>query len=365
MKKYEELMKRCISLAKKAKGQVSPNPLVGAVVFDDDFNIISEGYHQRYGCCHAEVNAVNSANCDLKGKSIIVNLEPCSHYGKNPPCADLIIKKGFKKVVIGMVDPNPLVAGKGILKLQEAGIEVITGILEGECKKLNEVFIKNHLEKKPFITIKTATTLDGKIATSTGSSKWITCEKSRQYVQKLRNDYHAILTSSSTVIKDNPSLNCRLKNGKNPVRIILDTNLKTSPESNVYKNDATRVIIAVKNDIENIKIKKFPENIEFIKCNLKDGHIDLEELFNKLYEEKITSILVEAGSMLTSAIIKENLADKLVQFIAPKITGDSFAISFVSGFKIENINDSIGLVGLSTKKLGTDIMTESYFPKNI
>lgn len=364
MKQYEKLMKKCIALAKRGNGKVSPNPMVGAIIFDNDFNVISTGYHQKYGEAHAEVNAIKNTNINLKGKSIIVTLEPCSHHGKTPPCADLIIEKGFKKVVIGMVDPNPLVAGKGILKLQEAGIEVITGILEDECKSLNEVFIKNHVEKKPFITIKTATTLDGKIATSTGSSKWITGEKSRNYVQKLRNDYDAILTGSRTIIEDNPNLNCRLKNGKNPIRIILDTNLKTNPKSNPYKNDGTKIIIAIKKNIEVSKIKKFPKYIEFIECNLKDSHIGLNELINKLYEKRITSILVEAGGTLNSAFIKEELADKLIQFIAPKIIGDKNAISFVENINIKDINKSIKLKTSKIKTFDDDIMIESYFEKS-
>lgn len=364
MKQYEKLMKKCITLAKKGKGKVSPNPMVGAIIFDDSFNVISTGYHQKYGEAHAEVNAVKNAKTDLKGKSIIVNLEPCSHHGKTPPCADLIIKNKFKKVIVGMVDPNPLVAGQGILKLQEAGIEVITGVLEDECKKLNEVFIKNHTEKKPFITIKTATTLDGKIATSTGSSKWITDEKSRNYVQKLRNDYDAILTGSGTIIKDNPSLNCRLKSGKNPIRIILDTNLKADPKSNVYKNDETKVIVATKKDIEESKIQKFPKNVEFVKCSLKNNHIDLNELLTKLFKMSITSIMVEAGSTLNSSFIKEGLADKLIQFLAPKIIGDKDAINFVENFNVKDINDSIKLKTSTTKTFDGDIMIESYFEKN-
>ena len=253
-KQYEKLMRRCISLAKKGEGKVSPNPLVGCVIFDDNFNILSEGYHEKYVQNHAERNAILNAKSNLKGKSLIVNLEPCSHYGKTPPCADLIIEKGIKKVIIGMIDPNPIVSGNGIKKLQKAGIEVVTGVLEKECRILNEVFIKNQIKKSPFVVIKTATTLDGKIATQTGNSKWITDESSRLEVQKLRNKYDAILTSSATVIEDNPKLTCRLKNGRNPVRIILDTNLSTDENSNVYNNDGTKVYIITSENISDIKI---------------------------------------------------------------------------------------------------------------
>ena len=247
IKIYEKYMKRCIKLAQKAAGNTSPNPMVGAIILDKNLNFVSEGYHKKYGEAHAEVNAINNAlkkGIDLSGGTIIVTLEPCSHYGKTPPCADLIIKSGIKTVVVGCLDPNPKVSGNGIKKCKDANLNVITNVLQKECEELNEIFFKNQTKKRPFITIKTATTLDGKIATKTGSSKWITGEKARKKVQKLRHQYDAILTSSSTIITDNPSLTCRLKNGKNPIRIILDTNLKTSPNSKVYTNDGTKVYIA-------------------------------------------------------------------------------------------------------------------------
>ena len=352
---YKRLMRRCIKLAKKGEGRVSPNPLVGAVIFDDDFNIISEGYHQKYGENHAERNAILKTNLDLKGKSIIVNLEPCSHYGKTPPCADLIIEKGIKKVIIGMLDPNPIVCGNGVKKLKEAGIEVIVGILERECRELNKFFLKDFLEKKPYITIKTATTLDGKIATKTGSSKWITDEASRLEVQKLRNRYDAILTSSKTVIKDNPSLTCRIKNGRNPVRIILDTNLTTPVDSKVYIDNA-KIIVVTGENISDEKIKKYSENIKFIKCKLKNGHIDLNIAVKLIYQEGIKSILVESGSILNKAFVEENLADNLIQFIAPKILGDKEGVSFIEGFERFKISECNNLNITSTKRLKNDIM---------
>lgn len=364
MKKiYEKLMKKCISLAKKSKGRTSPNPLVGAIIFDDDFRIISKGRHEYYGGNHAERNAVLSAKEDLKGKSIIVNLEPCSHFGKTPPCADLLIEKGFKRVIFGMVDPNPVVAGNGKRKLENAGINVIEGILENECKELNKIFIKNHTKKLPYITIKTAVTLDGKIATSTGNSKWITDEVSRKEVQKLRNEYDAILTSSQTVIKDNPSLTCRIKNGRNPIRIIIDTNLTTPSDSKVYNNDGTRVLIITSKNANDNKIKNYPQNVEFIKCSLKDNHIDLREAVKKLFELRIMSILTECGGTLNTAFIKENLADELIQFIAPKILGDKTGINFAEGFNRKEISMCNNLNILSTKRLKNDIMIIAKFTK--
>ncbi|MBQ8886317.1 MAG: bifunctional diaminohydroxyphosphoribosylaminopyrimidine deaminase/5-amino-6-(5-phosphoribosylamino)uracil reductase RibD [Candidatus Gastranaerophilales bacterium] len=360
---YKELMRKCIELAKKSEGHTSPNPLVGAIIFDDDFNIISQGRHEKYGENHAERNAILSYNGDLKGKNIIVNLEPCSHYGKTPPCADLIIEKGIKRVVLGNVDPNPKVAGGGIKKLKDAGIEVITGVLKDECYELNEVFMINQIHKRSFVAIKTATTLDGKIATKTGSSKWITDEVSRLEVQKLRNKYDAILTSSETVIKDNPSMTCRMDNGRNPIRIVLDTNLKTYNDSKIYDDDGTRVIVIVSEYIEECKLKEYKQNIEFIKCPLKNGHIDIKKALEKLYENGIMSVLIEAGGTLNNAFIQENLVDKLYQFVAPKILADNTGINFVQGCDRSDINDCNNLTITSTKLLKNDIMIVGKFQR--
>lgn len=210
---YENYMKKCIALAKNGEGLTSPNPLVGCIVLDKNNNEISTGYHHKYGENHAERDALLKLhNGEEKDGTLVVNLEPCSHYGKTPPCADLIIERGLKKVIIGMQDVNPIVAGNGIRKLQKAGIEVVSGVLENECKALNEIFIKNMTLNKTFIAIKTATTLDGKTATQSGSSKWITSKLAREEVKKIRNRYDAIMTSSTTILADNPTMLHRKKN---------------------------------------------------------------------------------------------------------------------------------------------------------
>lgn len=357
LKKY---MKKALSLAKRGEGQVSPNPLVGAVVLDKNGNLAGIGWHKKYGEAHAEPNAIKNAEengFNIEGGTIIVSLEPCSHYGKTPPCADLIIQKGFKKAVIGCVDPNPKVSGKGLNRLQKAGIEVIQNVMENECKKINEIFIKNQTTQLPFIAIKTATTTDGKIATKTGSSKWITSEKSRKYVQKLRNKYDAILTGSRTVICDNPSLTCRMKKGRNPVRIIIDSNAITPPESKVFHNDGTKVILAVS---QNADTSKYSKHIEIVKCpiNKTTGKIDLNFLVKKLFEKGIYSILVEAGGTLNGAFIQEALCDKIYQFIAPKIAGDSKAKGFVENFDIKNINECVNLITENIRKFNPDLLIE-------
>ena len=335
---YELLMKRCIELAKLGQGKVSPNPMVGCVVLDAQGNIISEGYHEQYGENHAERNALlNLMNSDKKPHTLVVNLEPCSHFGKTPPCADLIIEKGIKRVVTGMRDVNPIVAGNGITKLKNAGIEVIENILEDECRELNEVFIKNMTEHKTFVAIKTATTIDGKIAAYTGSSKWITSDNARNHVKQIRNMYDAILTSSSTVIADNPTMEHKYK-------IVLDRELKTDFENaNIYKSGTIYVFYdeninpdKPKSILRQIETKK---NINLLPCQVNDNKIDLNHVLNKIYELGIMSILVEAGGHLNGSFL--NYTDKIYQFIAPKILGDNSGLSCFNYRSVTSINDSV------------------------
>ncbi|MCQ2788922.1 MAG: bifunctional diaminohydroxyphosphoribosylaminopyrimidine deaminase/5-amino-6-(5-phosphoribosylamino)uracil reductase RibD [bacterium] len=335
-------MKMCLKLAKKADGKTSPNPLVGCVVLDKTGKIIAKGYHKKCGEYHAERNALLSIDKQkAKGGTLIVNLEPCSHYGKTPPCADLIVEYKLAKVVYGLKDPNPKVAGKGLKILKDAGIEVIGPVLENECKNLNEVFLKNIEQNKCFVALKTATTLDGKIATENGDSKWITSDAAREEVQKIRNRYDAILTSSSTVIKDNPSMTCRMKNGKNPVRVVIDTNLKTDINSKIYTNDRTKIYLAISDKVKDSDLKGIPTHIEIIKCPIyNNSGIDLEYLLSALYKKGINSVLVEAGGKLNGSFLKLGLVDKIYQFIAPKVLGDKTGINAFEGLDTKKINNS-------------------------
>lgn len=334
-------MEKCIELAKKAEGLTSPNPLVGCVITDEFDNVIATGYHHKYGENHAERDALLKINKG-EGDTLYVNLEPCSHLGKTPPCTDIIIEKGIKHVVIGMLDPNPAVSG--IKKLKEAGIDVTTGVLEDECKKLNEVFIKNMTQKKTFVAIKTAATLDGKTATSTGSSKWITSEKARAEVKIIRNRYDAIMTSSSTIIADNPQMFHRKK-------IILDRELKTNPESQIYKQGEIYLF--------NEKKDGQSGNINFIKTPVKDGKISLEFVFEKLYKLGIMSVLVESGGKLSGRTLK--YADKIYHFIAPKITGDNSSKSCFDFQKITDISQCLNFRIDGIQTFNPDILL-TYYP---
>ena len=344
---YENYMKKCIELAKNGEGQTSPNPMVGCVVLDKNENEISTGYHHKYGDNHAERDALLKLhNGEEKGGTLIVNLEPCSHHGKTPPCADLIIERGLKKVVIGMQDVNPIVAGNGINKLQKAGIEVISGIMEKECKKLNEIFIKNMTQNKCFIAIKTATTLDGKIATSNGSSKWITSSAAREKVKEIRNCYDAIMTTSSTILADNPTMLHRKK-------IILDRRLKTNLEAPIYKNGEIYLF--------NETLDMFEGGINFIKTPVKANKLDLEFVFERAYELGIKSILIESGGILNGSALK--YADKIYHFIAPKITGDNSSLSCFNFQKINDINNSLNFEIKSIEHFEPDILL-TYYPIN-
>ena len=344
---YENYMKKCIELAKNGEGQTSPNPMVGCVVLDKNENEISTGYHHKYGDNHAERDALLKLhNGEEKDGTLIVNLEPCSHHGKTPPCADLIIERGLKKVVIGMQDVNPIVAGNGINKLQKAGIEVISGIMEEECKKLNEIFIKNMTQNKCFIAIKTATTLDGKIATSNGSSKWITSSAAREKVKEIRNCYDAIMTTSSTILADNPTMLHRKK-------IILDRRLKTNLEAPIYKNGEIYLF--------NETLDMFEGGVNFIKTPVKANKLDLEFVFERAYELGIKSILIESGGILNGSALK--YADKIYHFIAPKITGDNSSLSCFNFQKINDINNSLNFEIESIEHFEPDILL-TYYPIN-
>lgn len=340
---YDYYMKKCIELAKLGEGNVSPNPLVGCIVLDSNGTVISDGYHHFCGGNHAERDALLKLSPEkaING-TLFVNLEPCSHYGKTPPCADLIIERGIKRVVIGMQDVNPIVAGNGIAKLKANGVEVVEHVLEDECKSLNEIFIKNMTQQKTFVAIKTATTLDGKIATSTGSSKWITSSSAREEVQIIRKRHDAILTSSSTILADNPTMEHKIK-------IILDRNLKTDfINSKIYQNGKIFVFHS-----ENIKPPTV-KNIEFVATPVIDNKLDIDFILNKIYKLGIMSVLVEAGGKINGAFL--DYTDKIYQFIAPKIVGDNTAMSCFNYRKVENISDSKNFLIKEVQSFSPDIL---------
>ncbi|WP_282804528.1 bifunctional diaminohydroxyphosphoribosylaminopyrimidine deaminase/5-amino-6-(5-phosphoribosylamino)uracil reductase RibD [Clostridium tetani] len=357
----EIYMKRAIGLAHFGEGHVNPNPLVGAIIVKDG-KVIGEGYHKKFGEAHAEIEAFKSCKEDPKGGILYVNLEPCSHYGKTPPCVESIIKKGIKKVVIGMKDPNPLVAGKGIEILKKSGIEVEVGILEDECRKSNEIFIKYITQKKPFCILKWASTLDGKICSSIGDSKWITGEDSREYVHLIRNKVSSIMVGVNTIIKDNPSLTTRLEDikGVNPIRIIVDSKGRTPLDARIFKEEGDTFIVTTY-QIQEKKIKDLEKvGAKIIITREKDGRVDLKYLVNYLTEINIDSILLEGGGTLNYSALKEGIVDKVLMFIAPKILGGENSKTPVEGEGIKYVKDCIKLKDLSIKNFKEDILIEGF-----
>jgi diaminohydroxyphosphoribosylaminopyrimidine deaminase/5-amino-6-(5-phosphoribosylamino)uracil reductase len=314
-------MDECAQIALSAKGKVKINPVVGAIIVKDN-RIISRGYHKGYGLKHAEIDAIDNAKESVAGADLYVTLEPCSHYGKTPPCTDTIIKSGIKRVFIGVIDPNPLIAGNGMKILEKNGIEVFLGYNEKICASIIEDFTKGILEKKPYYSLKIAQTLDGKIATETGDSKWITSKTSRSYVHYLRSISDGILIGVNTVLKDDPSLNIRFFSAEQePYKIILDSDLKIPLSSTLVRKFPDKLIIFTENK-ENRKISLYEERgIKIIKVNKKDSLLDLEEISSKLFELNVLNVFVEGGSKIFSSFINKNFADKVYTFIAPKFIG--------------------------------------------
>ncbi len=356
-------MAKVIELAKLGWGKTKPNPLVGAVIVKDN-KIIAEGYHREYGSHHAEVDALKKIDFQAEGATIYVNLEPCSHYGKTPPCVDSIIKSKITKVIIGMKDPNPIVAGRGINILKENGIEVVTGIMEEESKKLNEIFIKYITTKRPFVILKTAMTLDGKIATSIGDSKWITNEASREYVHHIRDRVAGIMVGVSTVIKDNPTLNTRIPNKivSQPTRIIVDSNCRVPLNSNVIltaKEQPTLIATSDKSSLENRK-RLEDAGVDVMILPQKEGRVDLQHLMEQLGKKQIDSVLLEGGGTLNFSALEEGIVDKVLSFIAPKIIGGKEAITPVEGKGREKVSDAFQLQDVTYRSFQQDLLIEGY-----
>jgi len=357
-----KIMLHTLRLAKKGRGFTAPNPMVGATIVKDG-KIIGEGWHEVFGGPHAEINAIRKARESVKDATLYVSLEPCSYHGKTPACSLEIIKQGFKKVFVATPDPNPLVAGRGVEMLRHAGIEVETGLLETEARQLNERFFKFIQTQIPFTAVKTAASLDGKIATSTGDSKWITNELSRKFVHQLRNDYMAVMVGINTVLKDKPLLTCRIgqKKMKQPIRIIVDSQLKTPENAPVLDTRVAPTWIATtaRSDKQKRAFLK-QKGIELILCPERDGHVDMVFLMAEIGKRGIDSVLVEGGGTLNFSLFQQQLADKVYAFIAPKIIGGKEAITSVEGAGFAQIAQAPELKRISYKRFGNDVLIEAY-----
>lgn len=350
-------MKRAIELAKKGKGFVAPNPAVGAVILKDG-KLIGEGYHMQYGQAHAEINAIKSVKSSCKDATIYVTLEPCSHYGKTPPCVDAIIKEGFKRVVIGMIDPNPKVAGKSISKLRAHGIDVDEGVCQEECEALNPAFIKAMTKKAPYIVLKTGMSLDGKIATKYGESQWITSEPSRAYVHELRHELDGIMVGINTVLVDDPMLTARREErSAHPIRIIVDSKARLPLDSKIAMTaHEVSTIVATTEEAPLAKVNDLEKmGVRVIKTPSKDNHVDLPYLMSELYQLNIHSILLEGGGQLNDSAVQSGIVDEIISFIAPIIIGGKEALSPVSGVGVETLAQAMRLEGIKITQYGDDI----------
>ena len=359
----QKYMQEALSLARKAKGFTSPNPCVGAVVVKNS-TIVGKGFHRAAGLPHAEVEAINDAGPDAEGADIYVTLEPCNHFGKTPPCTHKIIQAGIKKVIIGCKDPNRDVRGNGIEYLKERGVEVVWGILEKEAQVLIEDFAWYIQHKRPFVILKSASTLDGYTATSTGDSKWITCEKSRGYVHQIRSDVDAVLVGSGTLHADNPSLTSRIPGAaaNDPVRVILDTKLTIKADARVLTQESSAdTLIVTGPDIPEKKRKIIEERgADIIQVPLKKQRLDLDKLMIKLGEMSILSLLVEGGSIVAGSMLRQEMVNKALFFLAPVFLGSSDGIPVFQGEGPEFIKDAFELKDLSVRRFDNDILVQGY-----
>ena len=359
----QKYMQRAIELAAKGGGWTNPNPNVGAVIVKDG-RIIGEGYHERCGQLHAERNAFAHLTEDASGATIYVTLEPCCHYGKTPPCTEAIIEHNIARVVIGSRDPNPLVAGKGAKLLREKGIVVEEDFMREECDKLNAIFFHHITTGKPYVAMKYAMTLDGKIATRTGASKWITGDKAREHVHTKRSRYAAILAGIGTVLADDPMLNARIDNAHQPVRVIVDTSLRIPMDSNIVKSAGEyKTIVACKSlEQSNKQIEKKNQleklGITVVELPLVDGHVSLKSLMEYLASQGLDSVYIEGGGQIHESALKEGIVNHVYAYVAPKIFGGSEAKTPVEGVGVSVPDECAKLILTDTSVLGDDILLE-------
>ncbi len=356
-----------LRLAVKARGMTSPNPMVGAVIVKNG-RIVGMGFHRKAGLPHAEIEALRETGIRAKGSTLYVNLEPCCHTIKRtPPCVREIIDRGIKRIVVAMEDPNPHVSGKGLSALKRAGIEVTTGILREEAERLNEAYIKYITTRRPFVTLKMASSLDGKVATTTGESRWISGEKARDYVHRLRNTVDAVMVGIGTILTDDPLLTARPKRGKvkNPIRIVVDSRLKIPYKARVLSSDPSVPTIIATTELAPPKRVKAVEKhgVKVLVLENKGDRVDLGILIKKLGDMEIANLLIEGGPEVSASALREGIVDKIIIILAPKIIGGVKSKGSIGGEGIESLKDSIPIENIKIKRIGEDIIVEGYIKK--
>ncbi len=351
-------MEMVLRLALRGAGRTSPNPMVGAVLARGG-KVIATGHHRRAGTDHAEIVAVKRAGARAKGATLYLNLEPCNHFGRTPPCADAVIRAGVKRVVVGMADPNPLVSGRGIRKLRQAGIQVDVGLLREECHRLNEAFCKYITRGLPFVILKLAASLDGKIATSTGDSQWITGEAARRYVHSLRNQVDAVLVGAGTVIADNPQLTCRIPGGRNPLRVVVDGRLSISTTARLLREPGkTIVVTGPRAPLRKVRaIERC--GAEVWRFPLSDGAVPFASLLRELGKRGIVSVMIEGGATTAARALREKVVDKLCFFYAPKIIGGD-GKSMIDALGVRKMGHSRQINRIEVARVGKDFLVTGY-----
>jgi diaminohydroxyphosphoribosylaminopyrimidine deaminase/5-amino-6-(5-phosphoribosylamino)uracil reductase len=362
-KEDEQFMRLALRLAARGIGHTSPNPMVGAVVVKDG-QVVGKGYHRKAGTPHAEIHALEDAGGQAQSATLYVTLEPCNHHGRTPPCTRVIVGSGIGRVVVGCSDPNPRVIGGGIEYLRSQGIRVDEGMLEERCLRLNEPFIKHVTTGLPMVIAKMAASLDGKIGTHLGDSRWISNERSRRFVHKLRHSVDAILVGVGTVVADNPSLTTRItgRKGSNPLRIILDTHLRTPLDSLVVSDtkESQTIIATGPKSYKKRREALEAKGVEVLSLPLVRGRVSLPELLKNLGKREITSLLVEGGAEVHGGFFYDNLVDKMYLFLAPKIIGGNRAVPMVGGAGVARVAEALPLRDLRIRRFGDDIMIEGY-----
>lgn len=357
----ERFMRRTLELAAKALGRTSPNPVVGAVIVRNG-RIIGEGFHRRAGLPHAEREALRRITETARGATIYVNLEPCSHYGRTPPCADALIEAGIKRVVVGMVDPNPLVQGRGLRRLRRAGIAVATGVLREECERLNEDFACFIRTGRPFVTLKLAASLDGRIAAASGDSQWISGEQSRRVVHELRNRVDAILVGAETVRNDDPRLTCRMRGGRDPLRVVLDGRLSITPSARVCTQPSTAPTLIATSEDHGRGEKQAQleaQGVQVVCLPGKNGQVPLRPLLVELGRRGHKSVLIEGGGRIAAAALREGVVDKVLFFYAPLLLGGE-GRAMIGPLGIDRVAAGQKLHTITVERIGKDILVAAY-----
>ncbi len=356
---HQKMMRRALQLARKGVGRTSPNPSVGAVVVRDGA-IVGEGWHRRAGTPHAEVHALGMAGESARGADVYVTLEPCSHHGRTPPCADALVAAGVARVFVGMIDPNPLVSGRGVARLRQAGIAVESGVLEAECLRLNEAFVKHVTTGRPFVVLKSALTLDGKSATACGDSRWITSVPSRRLVHRLRATMDGVMVGVGTLLADDPELTVRLVKGRNPLRIVVDSGLRTPPDARLLAPAGSGGVVLATTCDDTAKLSVFAgAGAELLLCRERDGRVDLADMLERLGARGVQSILLEGGETLAGEMLRQGLIDKFLFFLAPKLVGGEGKGLF-AGAGATLMNQAVPLRIARVSRVGEDILLEAY-----